>query len=117
MNYCSKAASAGLATILISTIAFAQGKGNAPDKTLDATKFSGATVTLDNGTVGDGHWTVDAGNGCDSRSGSIDPTGATGLSDVIFDYFTYVDPGADGGGVEINATRPRIRPMLAMLEP
>lgn len=60
-------------------------------------------VTLDNGVVGDGHWSVVSANAGDSMVGSIDPVGGT-QGDVIFELFTYIDNGADGGGVRLSAS-------------
>lgn len=43
---------------------------------------------------------LDAGN---SGNGSIDPTGFTGLTDVIYEFDTYADTGADGTAINLNA--------------
>lgn len=71
---------------------------------LGAFAGSAQAILVDNGIVGDGFWQVDVQNGGESRTGNLDPTGATTTTDVIYDYFHYVDVGADGGGVQLGAT-------------
>jgi len=61
-------------------------------------------ILIDNGIAGDGRWQINVLNGGETRTGSLDPTGGIGLTDVIFDYFHYVDVGADGGGVRLGGT-------------
>lgn len=56
-------------------------------------------ILVDNGIAGDGRWEVDVLNGGSSRVGNLDPTGPIASTNIIFDYFHYVDPGADGGGI------------------
>jgi hypothetical protein len=63
-----------------------------------------AQITIDNDLAGDGRWEVDVDDAGDSRDARIDPVGPTGLTDVVFDYFTYVDSGADGGGIRLHDT-------------
>lgn len=38
------------------------------------------------------------------RYGAIDPVGPLGLTNVVYDYFHYVDVGADGGAVRLDET-------------
>lgn len=64
--------------------------------TIFITSFAHA-VTIDNGITGDGFWSVDVLDAGDTRNGTLDPAGAQGQTDVVFDLFTYVDIGADGG--------------------
>lgn len=61
-------------------------------------------LSIDNGIAGDGRWVVDVWNGGSTRDGTIDPAGPDGLTDVVFDYFHYVDVGADGGAISLDAT-------------
>ena len=61
-------------------------------------------IFVDNGVVGDGFWQVDVLAGGESRTGNLDPTGAQPTTDVIFDYFHYIDVGADGGGFRLSTT-------------
>jgi hypothetical protein len=61
-------------------------------------------INISNGIVGDGRWQVDVLAGGESRTGLLDPTGALGSTDVLFDYFHYVDVGANGGGVRLSST-------------
>lgn len=65
-------------------------------------------VLINNGVAGDGRWEVDVLAGGESRTGNLDPTGSpsgvTGTTDIIFDYFHYVDVGANGGGVQLGNT-------------
>ncbi len=65
---------------------------------------SAQAILISNGIAGDGFWQVDAGNGGESRTGNLNPSGAQGTTDVIFDYFHYVDVGANGGGVRLDST-------------
>ena len=61
-------------------------------------------ILINNGLVGDGRWEVDVLDGGESRTGNLDPTGPLGSTEVIFDYFHYVDVGANGGGVQLGNT-------------
>ena len=63
-----------------------------------------AQVTISNGVSGDGNWTVEVGDGGEGITGTIDPTGATGPTQVIYEYIFYVDSGADGGAVALGST-------------
>ncbi|MEJ5251970.1 MAG: hypothetical protein HPY54_16995 [Chthonomonadetes bacterium] len=47
---------------------------------------------------------MDVWDGGSTRYGAIDPAGAAGLTDVVFDYFHYVDVGANGGAVRLDET-------------
>lgn len=73
-------------------------------------------VFIDNGVMGDGRWQVDALAGGESRTGNLDPTGSpggiTGTTEIIFDYFHYVDVGANGGGVQLGNTTVTSGPTL-----
>lgn len=73
-------------------------------------------VFINNGVVGDGRWEVDALAGGESRTGNLDPTGSpggiTGSTEIIFDYFHYVDVGANGGGVQLGNTTVTSGPTL-----
>ncbi len=75
---------------------------------LGAFAGSAQAILIDNGITGDGFWQVDVQNGGESRNGNLDPTGSpdgiTGATDVIYDYFHYVDVGADGGAVQLGNT-------------
>jgi hypothetical protein len=66
----------GLATVAAAAICVAVSGGAAQ------------AVFIDNGFAGDGRWQVDVEGGGETRLGNLDPTGAQGLTDVIFDYFT-----------------------------
>jgi hypothetical protein len=70
---------------------------------------------VDNGTLIDndvaentiGHFEIDVAAGGESRTGGFTAQGRTLLfvnEDFIFDYFSYVDVGSDGGGVRLGAT-------------
>lgn len=61
-------------------------------------------VLIDNGVVGDGFWQVDVLDGGETRNAYLDPAGATVSTDIVFDYFHYVDVGADGGAVRLGDT-------------
>lgn len=63
-----------------------------------------AQILIHNGIAGDGRWVVDVWDGGSTRYGAIDPAGPAGLTDVVFDYFHYVDVGADGGAVRLDQT-------------
>lgn len=69
---------------------------------------SAQAIFIDNGVTGDGFWQVDVQNGGESRNGNLDPTGSPGgttaATDVIYDYFHYIDVGADGGAVQLGST-------------
>ena len=69
--------------------------------------FAGSSamgVTIDNGIAGDGRWQVNALAGGETFDGRIDPTGATGITNVVWNYGHYVDVGADGAGVNLGLT-------------
>ena len=76
----------------------------AQSKPGSANRGVGTTVTLDNGLTGDGQWRVDSGAGGDTRFGELDPAGSLGPENLIFDFFTYVDPGIDGGAIALSDT-------------
>jgi hypothetical protein len=61
-------------------------------------------INIDNGVVGDGFWQVDVQNGGDSFTGNLNPTGAIGNTEVIFEYYHMVDVGANGGGTPLSST-------------
>ncbi len=65
-------------------------------------------IWIDNGISGDGEWTVDVLDGGESENCQIDPIGGTGLTDVIYEWFVYIDVGADGSATRIsdNVTTP-----------
>lgn len=69
-----------------------------------------ANVTIDNGIVGDGFWSVNVLDAGDSRDGTIDPVGPIGPSDVIFALVTYYDNGLDGfdDALASNTTSPAV---------
>lgn len=69
-----------------------------------STGSANAQITIDNDITGDNQWEVDVLNGGESNDGRIDPVGPDGLTDIIYDYFFYVDPGADGGGIRLSGT-------------
>ncbi|MEZ5932521.1 MAG: PEP-CTERM sorting domain-containing protein [Alphaproteobacteria bacterium] len=58
---------------------------------------SAEAVLIDNDIIGDGRWAVDALDGGETRSGSLDPVGPNGSTDVIFDHFHYVTVGGGPG--------------------
>lgn len=62
-----------------------------------------AAINIDNGVAGDGRIVVDSLAGGETRTFNLDPTGATGLTEIVFDYFHYIDVGADGGGVRLGS--------------
>ncbi|MEE4331405.1 MAG: hypothetical protein V2J10_11085, partial [Wenzhouxiangella sp.] len=55
----------------------------------------GGSVIIDNGVSGDGAWQVEVRPGGDTRVGILDAVGFE-PEDLVFDFFTYVDDGADG---------------------
>jgi len=65
-------------------------------------------IVIDNGVSGDGCWEVDVLDAGNSEDGAIDPTGPTGLINVIYEFYTYADPGADGSAMNLdtNVTTP-----------
>jgi hypothetical protein len=67
------------------------------------TALSSSAALIDNGLAGDGRWQVDVLAGGESRTGNLDPTGAAGITDVLFDYFHYVQVGG-GAGVQLGST-------------
>lgn len=73
-------------------------------------------VFVDNGVSGDGRWQVDALAGGESRTGNLDPVGTpggtVGTTQLLFDYFHYVDVGANGGGVRLGGTTITMGPTL-----
>lgn len=50
--------------------------------------------TVSNGVSGDGRYEIEVDDGGGSRTGSIDPIGASSFQDVIFDYFHYIQMGS-----------------------
>lgn len=72
-----------------------------------------AALVIDNGIVGDGRWEVDALNGGSTFYGAIDPVGPAVLTDVVFDYFHFVDVGANGGAVLLGATTTESATLIA----
>jgi hypothetical protein len=60
-----------------------------------------AQITIDNGISGDGAWSVESDDAGDSRDATIDPTGALGPTEVVYDFFTYIDVGSDGSAVRL----------------
>lgn len=73
-------------------------------------------VMIDNGVTGDGRWEVDVLAGGESRTGNLDPVGSpggiVGPTEIIFDYFHFVDVGANGGGVRLAETTVTSPPTL-----
>jgi hypothetical protein len=67
---------------------------------------------IDNGIVGDGRWEVDVLAGGESRTGNLNPVGAIGNTDVLFDYFHYVQVG-NGNGTRLSATNVTQAPTLS----
>lgn len=73
---------------------------------------SANTIRVDNdvpeGTVG--HWDVDVQSGGESRDGRLTAQRFAGgdvvTENVLFDYFSYVDVGNDGGGVQLSGSDP-----------
>ena len=61
-------------------------------------------VFIDNGVAGDGFWQVDVLDGGETRVANLDPAGPMGTTNIVFDYFHYVDVGADGGAVRLGDT-------------
>ena len=61
-----------------------------------------AGVLIDNGVTGDGRWQVEVNDGGETRRAEIDPTGSAGLTDVVFDYFNYVDIGINGNAKRLS---------------
>ena len=61
-------------------------------------------VFIDNGVAGDGSWEVDVLDGGETRTAYLDPAGSMGATGIVFDYFHYVDVGADGGAVRLGET-------------
>lgn len=70
------------------------------------------TLRVDNdvpeGTVG--HWDVDVQSGGESRDAQLTAqrfaSGDVVTENVLFDYFSYVDVGNDGGGVQLSGADP-----------
>jgi hypothetical protein len=67
---------------------------------------------IDNGIIGAGRWEVDVLAGGETRAGILTPVAPPGATDVIFDYFHYVDVGANGGGVRLGNTTITMPPAL-----
>ncbi len=63
-----------------------------------------SALTIDLGLPGDERWEVEVWAGGSTRYGAIDPSGPDGLTDVVYDYFHYVDVGKDGGAVRFDQT-------------
>ncbi len=63
-----------------------------------------AQITINNGITGDGAWEVETDDAGDSRNATIDPTGALGPTEVIYDFFTYIDVGSDGSAVRLSSS-------------
>lgn len=61
-----------------------------------------SALTIDNGLSGDGRSEVHVWAGGSTGYGAIDPSGPDGLTDVVYDYFHYVDVGKDGGAVRLD---------------
>jgi hypothetical protein len=59
-------------------------------------------VYIDNGVVGTGRWQVDVLAGGESRVGNL--TASFGTDNVLYDYYHYIDVGADGGAFRIGGT-------------
>ena len=69
----------------------------------------GGSVNINNGIIGDGAWNVTVLQGGNTDDGTLDPLGPIAASDLIFDFITYFDVGANGGGVALDdstATQP-----------
>ena len=65
---------------------------------------SAGAVLIGNGVAGDGRWEVDVLAGGETTIGRLDPTGPIGLTDLIFEYFHYVDTGSGGVRLGTSAT-------------
>jgi len=65
-----------------------------------------SAVEISNGISGDGAWQVDVLSGGESRAGFLDPTGSLAATDVIYDYFHYIDVGGNGGGFRLEMGTP-----------
>lgn len=61
-------------------------------------------ISINNGKIGDGAWSVDVLDGGSSFTGEINPVGPIGPEDVVSEFSIFVDTGADGSGVKINNT-------------
>ncbi len=64
-------------------------------------------ILIDNGVSGDGFWQVNALSGGESRTGNLDPVGYS-QTELIYDYFHYVDVGIDGGAVRLDSGTPTL---------
>jgi hypothetical protein len=60
-------------------------------------------IFIDNGVSGAGRWEVDAQAGGESRIGYL-TTSAYGTDNVLYDYYHYIDVGANGGAFRIGST-------------
>lgn len=89
---------------LVAVLATSVSVVGAQSKPDPATRGVGTTVTLDNGLTGDGQWRVESGAGGDTFDGRLDPAGSVGLTNLVFEFFTYVDPGIDGGAIPLSGT-------------
>jgi len=64
-------------------------------------------VVIDNGVPPGilGHWSVDVLTGGETRTAvvSAQPFASGGIvtTNVVFEYFSFVDPGIDGGGIRL----------------
>lgn len=65
-------------------------------------------IFIDNGISGDGFWQVRSSEGGTTTTAFLDPTGSpagiSGKTQIIFQYFNFVDVGADGGGEILHNT-------------
>ena len=65
-------------------------------------------IFIDNGISGDGFWQVRSSEGGTTTTAFLDPTGSpagiSGKTQIIFQYFHFVDVGADGGGEILHNT-------------
>ena len=61
-------------------------------------------IAIDNEITGDGSWEVCGEGGGETRMGNLGPIGSVSTTDIIYDYFHYVDVGADGAAFRISTT-------------
>ncbi len=74
----------------------------------------GAAVLIDNGVSGDGALEVLVLDGGDTRQLSIDPVGPLGATDVVYDYFHYVQVG---GGTALQLSQTNVTSPAASVGP
>jgi len=79
--------------------------GNAMAQTKEggSANRGGDSVVIDNGVSGDGAWEVEVGAGGDTEFGELDAVGFE-PENLVYEFFTYVDDGADGSFEPLIAT-------------